>query len=146
MPLTGTYTRTLDEKGRLALPKQLRDDLTNGDHSVYVTPEPEGVVGIYSETEFHAKADRLSETSADPVDTRRFMRVYYSHAERVTPDAQGRIRVPDRLAERAGLTGEVVVLGVGDHAEVWDAAAWTQSLEGLQEQFDDLANRTAART
>ena len=149
MPLTGTYTRTLDSKLRLALPKTLRDALTVNAATIYVTAEPDGAVGIYSQKEFDARASRLAESTASPGDTRRFMRVYYSQAEACVLDAQGRLRLPQRLAKRAGVTAElpeVCVLGVGDHLEVWSVDVWEKTSAALQDDFERLADETFRRT
>ena len=142
MPLTGTHPRSVDEKGRVALPKPLRDELLSGGDVVFVTAEPDGAVGIYSQKEFDARAVRLSQTTAEPADARRFMRVYYSQAEQCGVDGQGRFRVPERLLRHAGLSEEVVVLGVGDHAEIWPRAEWESALTNLQGDFDRLADES----
>ena len=36
----------------------------------------------------------------------------------------GRVQVSDRLAQFAGLNGEVVVVGIDDHFELWDLNRW----------------------
>ena len=38
----------------------------------------------------------------------------------VEPDSQGRILLPVQLREFAGIGKNVIVLGCGDHAEIWD--------------------------
>lgn len=140
MPLTGTFERTLDDKFRLALPKPVRDDLISEGETIYVAPEPEGAVGIYSATQFEARADRISQSTANPEDVRKFRRIYYSSAESVSADSQGRVRLSERLAKRANLSGEVIVLGVGDHLEVWNRDAWQESASSIEDEFDALAN------
>ena len=42
----------------------------------------------------------------------------------VEPDAQGRILIPQTLREYAGLRKDVTVIGMIDHVEIWDSAAW----------------------
>ena len=61
-----------------------------------------------------------------------YLRLYYSQAERVEIDGQGRIRLPERLVEFAQLRQEVVLLGVHDHIEIWDSAVVERVLEGAQ--------------
>lgn len=140
MPLTGTFERTLDDKLRLALPKPVRDDLIREGEMIYVAPEPEGAVGIYAAAQFEARAERISQSTANPEDVRKFRRIYYSSAESVSADSQGRVRLSERLAKRANLSGEVVVLGVGDHLEVWNRAEWQASADTIEDEFDQLAN------
>lgn len=140
MALTGTFERTLDDKLRLSLPKPVRDDLIQEGATIYIAPEPEGAVGIYAEAEFKARAEKISQSTANPEDVRKFRRIYYSSAESVSADGQGRVRISERLAKRANLSGEVLVLGVGDHLEVWNKDVWQASAEQIEEQFDALAN------
>jgi len=45
-------------------------------------------------------------------------------AYEVSPDAQGRVVLPDSLLNYAGITGEVVFLGLGSRVEVWDKKEW----------------------
>ena len=42
------------------------------------------------------------------------------------PDAQGRISIPARMREYAGLSKDVVITGVGTRMELWDADEWTR--------------------
>ncbi|MFM7038962.1 MAG: division/cell wall cluster transcriptional repressor MraZ, partial [Planctomycetaceae bacterium] len=59
-------------------------------------------------------------------------------AERVQVDKQSRIRIPERLLKLAGLTHEVVLIGVHDHVEIWDRAGWDAFLNQNGAQFDAL--------
>jgi MraZ protein len=58
-------------------------------------------------------------------------------------DAQGRVLVPGHLAEHAGIEKEVVVIGVHDHCEIWDRAAWTAHLTSIEGSAGDVAERLA---
>ena len=55
-----------------------------------------------------------------------FKRLYYAQTERVSVGSDGRVTLSDRLAQFAGLSQEVVLVGIDDHFEVWDAARWKQ--------------------
>jgi MraZ protein len=55
-------------------------------------------------------------------------------------DGQGRILLPERLVNFAGLRQEVVLLGVHDHAEIWDKELWDQFLASHSPEFDELAS------
>ncbi len=47
-------------------------------------------------------------------------------AYRAEPDKQGRIAIAPALRAYANITGEVVVVGLVDRAEIWDKAAWEE--------------------
>ena len=72
------------------------------------------------------------------------MRLYYSQAEEVELDTQGRIRIPERLAVFAGVSQEVILLGVHDHVEIWDQSAWENFLATHSAEFDRLASEAFA--
>jgi len=143
MALTGTYTRTLDEKQRLAVPKPLRDafDQESDEKCLYVAPGTEQSLALYSPTGFKVLADRFASQSRNDPTTRNYMRLFYARAEQVVPDSQGRIRIPERLVQLAGLQHDIVVLGVHDHAEVWDKSRWDAFLTESERSFDELASR-----
>jgi MraZ protein len=142
MALTGTYRRNLDEKLRLAVPKRLRDEFGEGDlKTLYVTPETDRSLGLYSPAAFELLAERLGERSNNRAQIRNYLRLFYSRAEQVDLDSQGRIRIPERLADFAQLTHDLVLLGVHDHVEIWDQAVWDEFLNRHGPEFDQMALR-----
>ena len=142
MPLTGTYERNLDDKQRLAVPKKLREQFGDGElASLYVAPGTEKSLFLYSPQAFNTLAARLSEKASNRVEIRNYLRLFYARAEEVPLDAQGRIRIPERLVEFAALKHDLVLLGVHDHAEIWDKAVWDEFLLSRSNQFDDLATQ-----
>jgi len=141
MSLTGTYYRTLDEKLRLAIPKKLREGLIGEQESVlFVAPETDRALTLYSPLEFDRRAKRLMEVSTHLATVRNYQRLYYSQAEQVELDAQGRIRLPERLIAFAGVEQEVVLLGVHDHVEIWERSRWNRFLDEYGDEFDTMAN------
>lgn len=140
MPLTGTYTRSLDEKQRLAVPKRLRDQFGEKElGDFYVAPGPDHSLELYSPAGFERVAERRSTLSSTRSDVRDYLRVFYSQAESVQVDGQGRIRLPERLVAFARLRKDVVLLGVQDHVEIWDQEVWREYLDRQRDRFDDLA-------
>jgi MraZ protein len=142
MALTGTYRRNLDEKQRLAVPKRLRDQFGEADlKTLYVAPETDRSLGLYAPAAFESLAERLGERTANRAQIRNYLRLFYSRAEQVDVDSQGRIRIPERLAEFAQLKHDVVLLGVHDHVEIWDQAVWDDFLSRHGPEFDQMALR-----
>lgn len=142
MTLTGHYERSLDEKRRLALPKRLREDFAADDlASFFLAPGMDGSICLYDATEFGHYASRLNAAAATDPRHRHFVRMFYAQAERVELDKQGRIRIPDRLADFAQLDRDVMLVGVMDHAEIWDRQRWKEFLQTYSEEFDSLASQ-----
>lgn len=137
MPLTGTYQRTLDDKRRVAVPKRLRDEFGEVDlKSLYIAPGTNRSLVVYAPVAFEALAARM----AGNPQQHNYLRLFYSSAERADLDSQGRIRIPDRLAEHARLQHEAYLLGVQDHAELWDKTTWDEFSAQLANDFDQLAH------
>jgi len=67
-------------------------------------------------------------------------RFFYGSSHDADLDAAGRIMVPSFLGEHAGLTKEVIVVGVGDRLELWDRGAWNDHRPTL---LDGVAEITA---
>ncbi|HVW01394.1 MAG TPA: division/cell wall cluster transcriptional repressor MraZ [Planctomycetaceae bacterium] len=140
MALTGTYTRSLDDKRRLAFPKRLRDDFGEADlNTLFLAPGTDRSLAIYSPPAFDRLARKLARRPANQAGIRNYLRLFYAQAEKCDLDSQGRICIPDRLAEHAGLQREVVLLGVHDHAEIWDTQAWAEYLARNTPDFDAIA-------
>ena len=99
MAITGSYSRTLDEKQRIAVPKRLRVQFADSGQGLYVAPESEHSLGLYSSDAFDNLATRLAQKTTNRAEVRNYLRLFYARAERVDLDGQGRIRIPDRLVE-----------------------------------------------
>lgn len=143
MLLTGTYQRTLDDKKRLVLPKKVRDALGEPD-SLFVAPGPDKCLWVHTGGELERLASRLDERPATDAEARLFRRLFFAQAESVDVDRAGRILLPDRLVALAGIGHEVVLVGVRDHLEVWDAEQWDAYLRRHESMFDQVAEEAFA--
>jgi len=139
--ITGTYDRSIDQKLRLAIPRQLREGLGVSDGGeLYLAPGNEGCVSIYSPEEFEDFAQRVAQVSPGRADVRKFLRLFYSRAERVVLDKQSRIRIPERLLDSNRTDRDMVILGVHDHAEIWYRDSWDTYMTQNLPQFDELTS------
>ena len=138
MMLTGTHPRTLDDKKRMALPKRVREQLGEPE-TLFVTPGPDQCLWVYTQEGLERLADRLDQAPATDAEARVFRRLYFAQTERVDVDGSGRILVPERLGQFASLQREVVLIGVRDHLELWDAAKWQAFVEQNAPRFDEIA-------
>lgn len=131
----GTHAPRLDEKGRLVLPAKFREQLAAG---LVLTRGQERSLVVWPTAEFTAYAERLGEASRSDARVRAYLRVLFSGASDEIPDRQGRITLPPGLREYAGLDREVIVVGNGTTAEIWDAETWNTYLAGQEDNFSGL--------
>lgn len=134
--LLGTHTPKLDEKGRLILPAKFREELADG---VVITRGQERCLYLFSAKEFGSTLDKLKNAPLSVKQARDYMRVFLSGASDETPDKQGRVLVPTLLRDYASLTRELVIIGVGSRAEIWDAETWKTYLESHEDGFASTA-------
>jgi MraZ protein len=130
--LLGTHTPKLDDKGRIILPAKFRDELAAG---VVVTRGQERCLYVFSKNEFESVHEKIRQAPVTSEEARKYLRLFLSGASDDTPDKQGRVLVPQLLREYAGLTKELVIIGVGSRAEIWDAASWQEYLSSNEENF-----------
>ncbi len=140
MLLTGTFSRSIDEKLRVAIPKRLRGALEDPEGGcLYLAPGTDKSLALYTEEEFARLAERVKAMSPTRPDVRAFTRLFYTAAQRVELDGQGRVRIPQDLADWAGLAKECVLLGVQDHVELWCAKRWKAYQAEQQIHYDEIA-------
>jgi MraZ protein len=138
MLLTGTHSRILDDKKRLVLPRRVREQLGDPE-TLFLTPGPDQCLWIYSQPGLEQLAEKLDQSPATDAEVRVFRRLYFAQTEAVDVDGNGRVLIPERLIQFAGLQHEVVLIGVRDHLELWDARRWQEYLNQNAPRFDAVA-------
>ena len=140
MLLTGTHPRTLDDKKRLTLPKRTREQVGEVTQ-LFVTPGADQSLWIYTKDELERLSAKLDQTPATDAEARVFRRLFFAQMEEVDLDRNGRILIPDRLVQFAGLEHEVVLLGIRDHLELWNAERYQAYFEKHSPEFDKVAEQ-----
>jgi len=144
--LTGTFVRSIDEKRRVAIPKTWREALRwSAESVVYMAPGTDGSLALYTEQVFSELAARLAQKSPTAQEVRAFSRLFYGRAQRVELDGQGRVRVPQELSELVSLGTESVLVGVGDHVELWNSGKWEAYQADQQQRYDEIAESAFER-
>ena len=93
---------------------------------------------IFATEEFEKVHERIREAPLTNKQARDFLRMFLSGASAEKPDGQNRITIPPALRTYAGLERELVVTGVGAHAEIWDAEAWNSYAESNEETYSEM--------
>lgn len=144
MLFVGTFELSIDTKNRLSVPFAIRAKLspeTDG-RSFYVLPgRRPGTLAVYPDRYFEQleQATPVDEDLSD--DTFSWRQFEYSQTVLVDPDGQGRLLIPEWLRERAGMSREVVLLGVRDHMELWDRDAFDAFQNGQWTEFPERRPR-----
>jgi MraZ protein len=125
----GEYNPSFTKGSRIALPKKLREDIN--ENTVILSRGFEKCIFLYEKSAWLNESAKQVNDPIFDLKTRNLKRYLYSTATEVSLDSQGRFVVPQSLIKYAGLDQEVVVLGAGDHIEIWDGHVWEGHLEKI---------------
>ncbi len=128
----GTHSPRLDEKGRIILPAKFREELSSG---LVLTKGQENCIYVFSAREFEKVLAQMQDAPLSNMAARDYIRIFLSGASDEVPDKQGRVTIPATLRAYAGLAKELVVIGAGSRAEIWDAGAWADYLSAKESAF-----------
>ena len=123
MSFHGIHDHTLDAKNRLTVPSKARAQLAGGVTLAVGLGEP--CLQVWP-AEAHAALVQRALAPLVPFskEERELKRFFHAYTETMELDSAGRISVPPRLAQHAGIERDVTVVGAGDCLELWDAGAW----------------------
>lgn len=141
----GRYDHALDAKNRLMVPQAFRDTVAKAEKDIkfYLTRGFDQCLAMYARSTWRAMVTLLKSRKAEELaqpKTRKFFRLFYSSAVEVTPDKAGRILIPEHLRELAGLEKRIVLIGVNDRIEIWDAERWGRFSEGADGEYEESAS------
>lgn len=132
----GEYTHTIDDKGRVAIPMKFRGEIA---HGAVVTRGLDNCLFLYPKHEWEKLSDKLGSLPMSKANTRAFVRLMLAGAMEVELDTQGRTVIPDYLRQYAGVKKNIVVAGVLNRLEIWDAHAWEKYKAGTEKESVKIA-------
>ena len=119
--LLGTHAYQLDPKGRLSLPARFREAFGDG---AWLTIGQDGCLFVFPRAEWDRRADEVAASPLSDADGRAYARLFFGASDEVRIDGQGRLTIPGRLRDAAGIARDVVVLGVRERMEIWDRGTY----------------------
>lgn len=134
--ILGQHFGKVEKKGRIAFPKSMRDN--TGDVLILSHGFEKSII-VFEKKKWE---EVIGEIDAEPFlkkDARQVKRFLLGGASEVVCDAQGRFVLPAYLKEFAQITEEVVVLGLGKYAEIWDKKRWSTHQTQMNQKIEDTA-------
>ncbi|MEY3969145.1 MAG: hypothetical protein RL617_158 [Pseudomonadota bacterium] len=114
----GISALSLDAKGRMTIPTRHREALMQDSAGQLVLMESDsGCLLLMTQRLWVGRTASITEDDADE-ERRRF---WLGLSDTPEIDSAGRVLINPVLREGAGISREVMLLGVGPHFEVWDA-------------------------
>ena len=128
--LTGEYELTLDSKNRVSIPAKVREQLSEEEVGrFYLVLGVNRVLSLYPEKYYQRIALAVAPRKVAPDESLAFDRVNFALAGRVELDRQGRVLLSEKAMRRAKLGTEIILIGAGDHLEIWNRDQWEEYLE-----------------
>ena len=134
----GEYRHTIDTKKRLALPAKFRKELGK---TVVITRGLDSCLIVYPLKEWRVMSDKLGKLPLSQTEARGFARVMLSGAMTVGVDGLGRVLIPEYLKGYAGLKKNVIICGLYNRLEIWDAQKWNIYEKKMEKGVEDLASK-----
>lgn len=130
----GSYRHTFDEKGRVSLPASFRRG--REDEPFVLVHAQKEALSLYPPESWAEVEEKLREMGKRKPEYRTMVLGITANAHEVTLDKQGRLLVPDRLREAAGLGSEALIVGALDRIEIWEPERFERASGETSEEFD----------
>ncbi len=132
----GSFAHTLDEKGRLMIPRKMREELG---YKAYIMQGFDGSLSVYTEERFALLSEEFSKLPFNMRKNRDYLRAQFATTYEMDVDKLGRVQIPTALLKKFNISRNVTVLGMGDHIEIWDSAKYEAYEAEAIENFDKNA-------
>ena len=136
----GRYDYSIDHKGRLNIPAKFRRNIDPESQETFViTLGLEGCLFAFPLSEWSLIEEKLRELPLTQKRTRFFVRTLTSHASDSRIDSQGRITVSQKLLELAGISKEVIIIGVLGRIEIWAPDRYESYQKDFGMSYEEVA-------
>ncbi|WP_374591702.1 division/cell wall cluster transcriptional repressor MraZ [Aquabacterium sp.] len=135
----GASALALDGKGRISVPARHRDALQAlCAGQLTLTKHPDGCLLVFPRPAWEVFRDKVA---ALPMSASGWKRIFLGNASDVEIDGSSRVLVAPELRAAAGLGKDVMLLGMGSHFELWDAARYAaHEAEVMQQGMPEALN------
>lgn len=127
--LYGEYAYVMDGKSRIFIPSRFRQELQKEDKAHFmITIGFDRSLSLFLPSKWEELVSNNMQifNYENKEEERAFKRYFFGNAADASLDEQGRILLPHNLKVFANLKKDVLIRGVGNKAEIWDAQAWTE--------------------
>jgi len=139
MIFLGTYEHNIDEKNRLSLPSKVVGKIPN--RVLVISKGFEGCLELRTQEDFEKRCDQILAFSQNRKDSRLFARQILANSSEVEIDKANRILLPANLKALAKLHKNVIIIGLGNRLEVWDAKEYSKYQKANDDKFEEVAER-----
>lgn len=132
----GSFAHTLDDKGRLVIPRKMREETGV---KVFIMKGFDGALSIYKASEFEKLVQEFNTLSFNKKNSRDYLRVQLASVSELEVDKSGRVQIPAQMLTKFQIGKEVMVIGMGDHIEVWNQTDFEKYEKDAISSFEKTA-------
>ncbi len=139
---SGEYECTVDPKGRMILPAKVKARLPEGFGSeIFLLRSTDPCLLIYSMPEWEKMAEKVSGLNEFDEHTAIIQRNFLRGGQDCELDSMGRFLIPKRMLDFAGITKDVIVVGLGNRLEIWNPETYEKHLITDQKELAGLLQK-----
>lgn len=139
----GRFEHTIDDKGRLSVPSKFRDVLVSKFDERLVVTNFDNCLWVYPATEWAKIEEKIAAMPQMSDVVKMFQRVFISGAVECAIDKSGRILLPPTLRDYAGITKDVVMVGMVNRIEIWAKDRWNGVFESALTSITSMGDKLA---
>ncbi len=136
----GRFEYAIDDKGRVKIPPKFKETLKRKEIDTLVMTIFDDCIYAYPQDVWEKLEEKAVHLPLTNKAARRFKRMFFSSAQDVGIDKQGRVLLPSVLRDDAAIEKDVVVLGNLDHIEIWSKEKWEEEFNALRSSEEELAS------
>lgn len=139
---TGEFECKMDAKGRLTLPAKVKSKLPEvSGNQLVLSRGLEPCLVLYPMVEYRKIYSRIASMNEFNEEYRRLQRNFFRRIAEVELDNAGRLLIPKSMSKYARLEKEVILVGMGNRVELWDAAVYDEFIINDNVEFSKLAQK-----
>ena len=138
--LIGTYECTVDNKGRIMIPAQLKKQLDGFTTEPFILKRSvfQNCLELFPYSEWKLMMDKVNKLNRFVKKNNDFIRMYTAGVKSIDLDSNGRLLVPKDLISISKLTKNVVLSSSINIIEIWDKDEYEKSINDPKVDFAKL--------
>ena len=138
--LIGTYECSVDNKGRIMIPSQLKKQLDGMTNNPFILKRSvfQNCLELFPYSEWKLMMDKVNKLNRFVKKNNDFIRMYTAGVKSIDLDSTGRLLVPKDLIAISKLTKNVVLSSSINIIEIWDKDEYEKSINDPKVDFAKL--------
>ena len=99
----------------------------------------DGSLSVYNENRYQKLVSEFENLPFNQRKNRDYLRIQFASTHEMDVDKLGRVQIPTALLNKFNISREVIVLGIGDHIEIWDQKKYAEYEASVKDEFESIA-------